>query len=333
MGATAKNKKTQPVARTAAKKKQPVVRTAARKKRVKRLKKIIIGTVLSAIVIPIVVCVIFAIQISSLKRQLQEAQATCDALMETMANGSFHLGEDDFLEESVSEETDVEETVASKEPVALEEQVEEPRTRKVYLTFDDGPSDNTLAILEVLDQYDVKATFFVTGEEALTHPERYQAIVDGGHTLGMHSYSHKYSEIYASLDNFGSDLLSLQEYIEETTQTTPKFYRFPGGSSNTVSEEPMSVFCDYLTDNEITYFDWNISSRDATNPMRSADEIIYNCTVQLENFNTAVILLHDASNKSSTVEALPGVIEAIQAMENTEILPITEETVVIHHKK
>ena len=231
-----------------------------------------------------------------------------------------HLDEEEFPQT---------ETAVTEEPEAAV--INETHTKKVYLTFDDGPSDNTLRILEILDQYGVKATFFVTGEEADSHPELYQAIVDGGHTLGMHSFSHRYNEIYASLDDFGSDLLKLQEYLEETTQVTPQFYRFPGGSSNTVSAEPMSVFCDYLTDNGITYFDWNVSSKDATNPMRSVDEIVWNCTVNLEHFDNAVILLHDAANKSSTVEALPEVIEKIQAMENTEILPITEETVVIHH--
>ena len=93
----------------------------------------------------------------------------------------------------------------------------------------------------------------------------------------------------------------------------------------------MSVFCDYLTNNSITYFDWNVSSRDAESPMRSTEEITRNCTQNLEDFENAVILLHDAANKTSTVEALPKIIEKIQAMENTEILPITEETVVIHH--
>lgn len=309
MGASAKDKKT-----------QAATSNAARKKRVKRLKKMIIGSVLAAIVIPIVVCVILAIQVYSLKEQLREIEMTRDTLMEAMADGSFHLDEGEFPQT---------ETAVTEEPEAAV--INETYTKKVYLTFDDGPSDNTLRILEILDQYGVKATFFVTGEEADSHPELYQAIVDGGHTLGMHSFSHRYNEIYASLDDFGSDLLKLQEYLEETTQVTPQFYRFPGGSSNTVSAEPMSVFCDYLTDNGITYFDWNVSSKDATNPMRSVDEIVWNCTVNLEHFDNAVILLHDAANKSSTVEALPEVIEKIQAMENTEILPITEETVVIHH--
>ena len=223
---------------------------AARRKRINRIKKMIIGFVLAAILIPSIVCVILGIQIFSLKEKLREAEAARDTLLETMADGSFHLNEEEFPVE-VAQEEQVEETVA----------IEEEQTRKVYLTFDDGPSENTERILEVLDQYGVKATFFVTGEEALSHPERYKAIVDGGHTIGMHSYSHRYDEIYASEDNFGADLLKLQKFIEETTQVTPIFYRFPGGSSNTVSDLPMSEFCDYLTDNGITYFDWNVSSR------------------------------------------------------------------------
>lgn len=293
---------------------------AARRKRINRLKKMIIAFILAAILIPSIICVVLGIQVFSLKEKLRETEAARDTLLETMADGSFHLNEEEFPVEEAQEEQEQETVV-----------IDEENTRKVYLTFDDGPSESTERILEILDQYGVKATFFVTGEEAVSHPERYQAIVDGGHTIGMHSYSHRYNEIYASEDNFGSDLLKLQEFIEQTTQVTPKFYRFPGGSSNTVSEQPMSVFCDYLTDNGITYFDWNMSSRDATSPMRSVDEIVHNCTADLEHFNNAVILLHDAANKSSTVDALPEVIETILAMENTEILPITEETVVIHH--
>lgn len=300
---------------------EAAAKDVARRKRVNRLKKLILGTVAAAILIPVTVCVFLTFHIFSLKEELREAEAARDALMETMASGSFHLDEEEFPTETTDAQEDIRETVVA----------EETDTRKVYLTFDDGPSDNTERILEILDQYGVKATFFVTGEEADKHPERYQAIVDGGHTLGMHSYSHRYSEIYESEDSFGSDLLKLQNFLEETTQVTPQFYRFPGGSSNTVSKEPMSVFCDYLTDNGITYFDWNVSSKDATSPMRSAEEIVRNCTADLERFNHAVILMHDAANKTSTVEALPEVIETIQAMENTEILPITEDTVVIHH--
>lgn len=298
---------------------------AARRKRINQLKKIIIGTIIAAILIPTVLCGVLFFRVFTLKEELREAEAKCEALLETIADGSFHFGDELFPEEAV--EGDIE----SETEIIEEIIIDEMHTRKVYLTFDDGPSDNTQAILDILKEYNVKATFFVTGQQAASHPERYRAIVEAGHTLGMHSYSHKYNEIYESEDNFGSDLSKLRSFIEETTGVSPQFYRFPGGSSNTVSDLPMSVFCDYLTDNSITYFDWNVSSRDAESPMRSAEEITRNCTQNLENFDNAVILLHDAAGKTSTVEALPKIIEQIQSMENTEILPITEETVVIHH--
>ena len=299
---------------------------AARRKRINRLKKIIIGTIIAAILIPTVLCGVLFFRVFTLKEELREAEAKCEALLETIADGSFHFGDELFPEEAEGNDKEPETEITDEEIV-----IDETHTRKVYLTFDDGPSDNTQAILDILKEYNVKATFFVTGQQAVSHPEWYQAIVEDGHTLGMHSYSHKYNEIYESEDNFGSDLSKLRTFIEETTGVTPQFYRFPGGSSNTVSDLPMSVFCDYLTDNSITYFDWNVSSRDAESPMRSAEEITRNCTQNLENFDNAVILLHDAASKTSTVEALPEIIEQIQSMENTEILPITEETVVIHH--
>lgn len=300
---------------------------AARRKRINRLKKIIIGIVLAAILISVimsVICGVLVWKIAVLKEELRESEARCETLLETIADGNFHLDDDYFPEEIVEEEVMI---PVPEEPAS----VDETHTRKVYLTFDDGPSENTRAILDVLKEYDVKATFFVTGQQALSHPERYREIAQEGHTIGMHSYSHVYSEIYKSVDNFGEDLLLLQTFLEETTGVVPQFYRFPGGSSNTVSKMPMSELCDYLTDNGITYFDWNVSSKDAVSPMRPAQEIINNCTQNLENFDNAVILLHDAANKTSTVEALPEIIESIMAMENTEILPITEETVAVHH--
>lgn len=290
-----------------------------RRKRVNRLKKMILGSVFLAILIPVVICVILTLRIMGLKGQLKQTMAERDALTQEILNRDLTMADEAPLEE------------LPDDSAALTGETQTDKSRKVYLTFDDGPSENTLPILEILEAYGVKATFFVTGQEADSHPERYQAIVDGGHTLGMHSYSHQYKEIYSSLDDFGSDLSRLQDYIETTTGITPQFYRFPGGSSNTVSREPMELYCDYLTDNGITYFDWNVSSMDASNPMRAPEEILANCTEQLERYENAVILMHDASNKTSTVEALPGIIETILAMEDTEILPITEDTVVIHH--
>lgn len=112
-----------------------------------------------------------------------------------------------------------------------------------------------------------------------------------------------------------------------------RFSRFPGGSSNTVSNVDMNRLITYLNEQGITYFDWNISSGDATSGYISKNRIIQNCTESLANYETAVILLHDSGERKETVEALPELIEKIQEMENTVLLPISEDTKLIQHIK
>ena len=225
----------------------------------------------------------------------------------------------------------------AKEPVTpvvaeadVEEEPEED-VREVYLTFDDGPSGNTGKILDILAEYDVKATFFVVGKENKEYQPLYNRIVEEGHTLAMHSYSHKYKEIYQSVETYAADLTKLQNFLYQTTGVRCKFCRFPGGSSNTVSEVDMHDLISYLDQRGISYFDWNVSSGDAANTYISPEDIVKNCTEKLENYHEAMILMHDATNKNSTVEALPEVIETIQAMDKTRIVPITDDTEPVHH--
>ena len=287
-----------------------------RLKRVRRLKRMIVIGLVLAIMFPIIFCFNLLGRVHSLESQLAQISIMYE-------NQSVMPQKEETPQQA--------DTVQSEDAVKDEVKPEETY-RKVYLTFDDGPSANTEQILDILDQYGVKATFFVTGEEAASHPERYQEIADRGHTIGMHSYSHKYSEIYESKESFLQDLKKLQDFLYDIIGVRPTIYRFPGGSSNTVSTIPMKDFCECLSDEGITYFDWNISSMDASNPMLSPEEIVANCADDLEGYENAVILLHDSVKKSSTVEALPNVIERIQAMKNTQILPITDDTVIVQHK-
>jgi len=208
---------------------------------------------------------------------------------------------------------------------------EETDVRKVYLTFDDGPSSNTNRILDILAEYDVKATFFVVGKEEEEYQSLYKRIVEEGHTLAMHSYSHKYNELYQSVESFQSDLRRLQEFLYDTTGVWCRYYRFPGGSSNKVSKVDMHELIAYLEGQDMSYFDWNISSGDASSSYVSPQDLIRNCTAKLQDYDEAIILMHDAAGKDSTVEALPELIETIQGMEDTEIVPITDDTERIHH--
>ncbi|MBR1629491.1 MAG: polysaccharide deacetylase, partial [Lachnospiraceae bacterium] len=205
-------------------------------------------------------------------------------------------------------------------------------TLKVYLTFDDGPSDHTDDILNILDDYGVKATFFVIGKEDEHSREMYTRIVNEGHTIGMHSYSHRYSDIYSSLDAFVSDLDRIQNLVYDVTGVDSMIYRFPGGSSNQVSNVEMQQYIRYLNDAGIKYFDWNVSSGDATSQAYSPDELVENVMRDVVKYKTSVVLMHDADTKDATVAALPNLIERLQA-EGAILLPISDDTTLIQHVK
>jgi len=228
-------------------------------------------------------------------------------------------------EQSAEDESVVDETVddISNEEIML---------KKVYLTFDDGPSSNTGKILDILNSYGVKGTFFVVGRLSDTTTPMYKRIVNEGHSIGMHSYTHVYSEIYANKDAFVYDIDRIQSLIYEQTGVLSKIYRFPGGSSNTVSRTDISLLTEELDKRDIAYYDWNVVSGDASSRYGlPKDEIVRNCTQKALGYEEAVILMHDLPEKATTVEALPEIIEYFQSL-GVEIAPIDEATAEVHHE-
>lgn len=247
--------------------------------------------------------------------------------------GTLLLGQEAMeslgLEKAPTEEDSIRQWEADNEGEEPPVQVS-PGVRKVYLTFDDGPSKNTGEILDILDRYGVKATFFVVAEGKDKYKDMLKRIVNEGHTLGMHSYTHIYKEIYSSKEAFIKDINSLQDYIHNVTGTYTDYYRFPGGSSTGLGKAPVSQLKEYLEEIGVKWYDWNISSGDATGRL-TADQIYNNSVSKLENYSEAVILFHDAAEKSTTVEALPRIIEYILDMEDTIIVPISQETDPVLH--
>ncbi len=305
----------------------------ARRKRVRFLKKLITFILVMAIVIPTILCIIFGVQLHFVRKELKGLQAQVEetSVIYSADDIQKEAGAGKYTEDSTAEADTSNFDLANVTGDNTEEILEDENVRKVYLTFDDGPSSNTEQILDILAEYDVKATFFVVGKEKEKYQALYKRIVAEGHTLGMHSYSHKYDEIYQSVDSYAQDMNKLQDFLYELTGVECKFVRFPGGSSNSVSKVNMHELIDYLNEQELVYFDWNISSGDASNSYISTDEIMNNCLAQLPQYKECIILMHDASNKNTTVEALPMLIEQIQAMEDTIIVPITENTEPIQH--
>lgn len=305
----------------------------ARRKRVQRLKKMIIGIVAAGIVIPLLCCVYLSCRLHMIDGTLKTLEQRLDELdirnqeLQTLLQ---QLQEQESTPEQTPQIQEDSSGAEASEPVAEESSGQE-EIHKVYLTFDDGPSIYTNDILDILDSYNVKATFFVVGKEETNAEEALQRIVDEGHTLGMHSYSHKYKELYESMDSFTQDFARIRDYIYQATGVESVCYRFPGGSSNTVSEIDMHDFIDYLDSQGVEYYDWNVSSGDGGSMKLSTDTLLENCTKDIDTRDTSIILLHDSAEKPTTVEALPDIIENILARPDTVILPITENTRPIHH--
>ncbi len=317
--------------------------TPERRRRINRLKKMIVYTVLLMILLPVMGCIILGIKLHRANRSIETLEGQI-AYLEKALQESIDAADraEALLEinEGIWRGSEMEQETESLEETEIPEEMEEisgndvmaEEGRKVYLTFDDGPSIYTEELLDILAEYDVKATFFVTGKDKEGYGDIYRRIVEEGHTLGMHSYSHEYSNIYASLDNFREDLEMLQDFLYEETGVVSRYYRFPGGSSNKVTSTDIHEMISYLNDANISYFDWNVSAGDATSISVSSEQIINRVMEQLPSRRVAVVLMHDAKEKRSTVDALPELIEKIQGMDDkTEILPVTEETMLIQH--
>ncbi|WP_312573419.1 polysaccharide deacetylase family protein [Clostridium sp.] len=190
-----------------------------------------------------------------------------------------------------------------------------PDKKLAYLTFDDGPSKNTIKILDTLKKYNIKATFFVNGREDEFSLKVYERIIKEGHTLGNHTYSHDYSYVYSDMNNFIKDFNKLQKLIKSNYNYEMKIARFPGGSNNTISENYhyniMPDLSKLLITSDYTYFDWNIDSNDATSIAPSRDYIINSVLENSKDINSVIILMHDNIMKTTTVEALPYIIDGL----------------------
>ena len=203
---------------------------------------------------------------------------------------------------------------------------------KVYLTFEDGPSDHTGEILDILAQYDVKATFLWSGKRMKNprHCIRESQMRDIRSACIL---------IPTNTARFISRMRHLKKILNAYVMNCIRsrgvnsiYYRFPGGSSNQISNVPMSDFIHYLNEQGVIYYDWNVSAGDAASNAYSSEEIVANVMDDVVKYKTSVVLLHDASDKSATVEALAPLIEALNEM-GAEILPIDEDTSVIQYVK
>lgn len=178
-----------------------------------------------------------------------------------------------------------------------------------YLTFDDGPSVITEDVLDILKEEDVKATFFMIGNQI---NEKTKPIVDRlcseGHQIGVHTFCHEAGSIYCSAESYYSDLMKAEQIILEYTGTAPLVYRFPWGSANGYIKGFRKEIVCKLSDVGMEYCDWNVSGEDSIGTP-SAAQIYKNVRKNYDKFSQPVILLHDSATRKETVRALPDIIK------------------------
>ena len=184
--------------------------------------------------------------------------------------------------------------------------------KMAYLTFDDGPSSNvTPAILDVLKEKNVHATFFALGSSVEKYPDIAKRVVDEGNVLANHTYSHVYKSLYDDSNYFIEDVQRAERAIAAAVgeDKVTRLFRFPGGSFENYKKPKKEL----LLQKDYYYIDWNVSSGDAAGRDVPPEALIGNVKNTLGGKNTAVILMHDSSVKATTAEALPAIIDMLKA--------------------
>lgn len=205
----------------------------------------------------------------------------------------------------------------------------------IYLTFDDGPSsDVTPRILDILKENGVKATFFIVNYSD-DKKDIIQRMIDEGHTVGIHGYSHDYATIYASTDAYMQNITKLHDKLYDDFGYDAWITRFPGGSSNTISRHYctgiMSALVNLLPNAGYEYLDWNVDSGDADGKTKDEDYILGNVKSRLMEGCTNVVLMHDLSTKYTTADALQEIIDYGKENGYTFCAASKDMTQVHHH--
>jgi len=200
--------------------------------------------------------------------------------------------------------------------------------KKMYLTFDDGPSkENTVRILEVLKERNIQATFFVVGENVEKYPDIIKRMVEEGHSIGIHCYSHAYEDIYQSVEGFVADFEKAKEAVQNIVEVEVWCYRFPGGSINSHNKYIYEDIIAEMSEMGYVYYDWNASMEDALKNA-TKEQIIQNAVESTLKRKKVVMLGHDIMYNTSVCME-----ELIDSFPEYEFLPLTKEVTPVQFKQ
>jgi len=268
--------------------------------KLKNERKIIIKTTLSLIILMIFLCLVFFIDDKFYSKNTISTSIIKGALAKSSTSAPMNLRESklDLKEPSVNSST--------KNVYSFDGQ------KRAYLTFDDGPSPKTTpGILKVLDRYNIKATFFIVGSMAIINPYLVKLEANDGQSIGNHTFSHEYKQIYSNTTAFINDVNKCNAVLKSILGSgfNSKILRFPGGSFGT-SRAP---FRDAINNSGYRYIDWNDLNGDAEGKNITVPKLLNNIKRYTKGKEHVVILMHDARDKKTTVQALPKIIEYLKS--------------------
>ena len=267
--------------------------------------------ILKAVVVLAVVTVCVALIVQS--QRLQEAYAQVSQLQQQVASLQTSGGTDAGGADAAQSQPLDYQTLYPEMRVDHTGEFAADVEKAVYLTFDDGPSANTAAILDALAARGQKATFFVTGKNIAGNEALLQRIVNEGHALGIHGYSHDYAQTYASVEAFLEDFHAAYQAVYEACGVYPTMFRFPGGSINAYNRAIYPQVIAEMLRRGFVYYDWNVSGGDADAGALAAT-IQQTVTQGVTQTSHPIVLLHDVADKASTVEALPGILDELTGL-------------------
>ena len=266
------------------------------------------------VVVPIVVlifCCIFTAMVAygwNARKKNVKVAASKGAAETVEVNNSETSSEG---ETTAVPESETAQTVA--ETTATPESNPGPDEKVVYFTFDDGPWTGTPRLLDILDQYTIKACFFVTAQSMETEPLKnmLKQIKDRGHNVAVHSLTHNYKKIYASVDAFMSDYDAMDDLIFQATGEHSKMLRFPGGSNASYNKAIRPQLLQAVRDRGIVYFDWNSFDGDVEG--KKGQELIDQTIKQVNENTHSILLMHDMPSTAFVHDALPTIRERLTA--------------------
>lgn len=189
----------------------------------------------------------------------------------------------------------------------------DPEDKVIYITFDDGPWAETERLLDTLDSLDIKVTFFVSGQfdDDKGLVKKIKMIHKRGHEVAVHSYSHDYKQIYASIESYLKDYKKMDDIIVKATGKRSSVYRFPGGSNNGFNEAIRNDLLKEMNSRNLVYHDWNAFDGDTEGYTTS--QMIERAVRECSSMNRSILLMHDLPAKKEVVDALPQIVNQLKA--------------------